>query len=287
MQNRPLVSIYIPTHNRADLLTRAIDSVLAQTYENIEILICSDGSTDSTDDVMAQYCAKYSHIHYIKNIEPKGACNARNQCINLARGEYITGLDDDDIYHPQRIAHMVNVIEEKDAFVCSSLVEWDLNIKDTASFMSSKIDVVDCEKITLEQLLLDNVVGNQILAKTEKLKSINGFCEEMPAWQDYDTWVRMLLAHGEANKIVQPLYVADIDRSRNRITSSDKRIVGCKKFYKRYWHLMNSLQRKNAELRLSIFKREKLPLFKLLSLFNIAAFKNWLRAFAIKLGYKL
>lgn len=287
MPASPLVSVYIPTHNRSGLIKRAVDSVLAQTYKSIEVLVCSDGSTDDTDQVMAEYVEQYPNVKYFKNESPQGACSARNVCINNASGEYITGLDDDDIFHPQRIELLIANIEESDSFICSALLQWDLNKKDVSTFLSSNFTGVKSSKVTLEQMLLDNVVGNQIFARSDKLRSIGGFCEEMPAWQDYDTWVRMLLTHGDAKKITAPLYIADIDRTRNRITSSNKRLVGCTKFYERYWHLMNHQQRKNAQLRIAIFKQEKLPLWKLISLFNLGDVKNWLRASAIKCGYKL
>ena len=287
MSSNPLVSVYIPTHNRSSLLKRAIDSVLEQTYDNVEILVCSDGSTDNTDEVMSEYCQQYSNIRYFKQETPKGACAARNTGIINAEGVYCTGLDDDDVFHPQRIEHMVNAIEEDDAFVCTSLLQWDLNVKDTTAFCQQPIKYVNFKKVTLEQVLLDNVVGNQILATKEKFLAINGFCEDMPAWQDYDTWVRMLLKHGAAKKILEPLYIADIDRTRNRITSSNKRLSGCEKFYNRYWHLMNTQQKKNAKLRKAIFANKKLTVIELVKLLNTGDFKNWLRALAIKLGAKL
>ncbi|WP_448552147.1 glycosyltransferase family 2 protein [Thalassotalea montiporae] len=287
MSSTPLVSVYIPTHNRSALLERALESVLKQTYNNIEILVCSDGSSDNTDDMMAEYCNKYSNIRYFKHEHPKGACAARNTCINNSHGKFCTGLDDDDVFHPQRIQHMVDAITDEDAFVCTSLLQWDLNIKSTAEFCQKSILTTTTSKVTLEQLLLDNIVGNQILATKDKFQAINGFCEDMPAWQDYDTWVRMLLKHGNARKIMEPLYVADIDRTRERITSSSKRMRGCEKFYDRYWHLMNKQQRKNANLRKAIFVNKKLPWLTLFELFNLGDVKNWLRALAIKLGAKL
>jgi len=283
---QPLVSVYIPTHNRSVLLCRALDSVLKQCYEHIEILVCSDGSTDDTDAVMKEYCDKYDNIIYLKNDTPLGACAARNKAIYSASGEYITGLDDDDVFHPQRITTLLTYWDDKKSFVCSKLAQKDLTKFDYQKAFTQKFPIVNRQIVTLDNLLLDNIVGNQILTKLERLKSISGFDESMPAWQDYDTWVRMLIAYGDAHVINPILYIADIDHNISRITRSPNRAKGCFKFYDRYWYLMSEESKKNAKLRKAIFTNEKLSLAELSSCFNIKTFRNWARAMSVKLGHK-
>mgnify|MGYP006311791277 CR=1 FL=1 len=78
---KKLVTVYIPTHNRSQLLRQAVESVINQTYKNLEIIVVSDGSTDDTDDVMAELCKKYDNIIYYKLDTPQGACAARNKAI--------------------------------------------------------------------------------------------------------------------------------------------------------------------------------------------------------------
>lgn len=105
----PQVSIVLPTFNRAHLLPRAIDSVQIQTFDNWELVIVDDGSTDSTEHVVARYAASDRRIrrHYQPNA---GLSMARNAGIDRARGEYITFLDSDDEYLPThleaRVRHM-------------------------------------------------------------------------------------------------------------------------------------------------------------------------------------
>ncbi|HHH2557532.1 TPA: glycosyltransferase family 2 protein, partial [Escherichia coli] len=79
----PLVSVYIPTHNRANLLKKAVESVLRQTYPHVEILICDDGSTDNTEEVVNQLIERNSGktIIYLKNEQARGACFSRNRCL--------------------------------------------------------------------------------------------------------------------------------------------------------------------------------------------------------------
>ncbi len=100
MDKSPLVTVWVPTLNRQDMLKRALNSVLAQSYDNIEIFIVDNGSTDNTEAVVADYMAKYDSIRYHKFDENKGACAARNYAITHAKGFFVTGLDDDDEFLP-------------------------------------------------------------------------------------------------------------------------------------------------------------------------------------------
>ena len=94
LSNGGKISVIVPTHNRAHFLGKAIDSVLSQTYENFEIIIIDDNSKDNTTDLLESYNDK--RIKYVKNNENRGCGRARNQGIELARGDYITFLDSDD-----------------------------------------------------------------------------------------------------------------------------------------------------------------------------------------------
>lgn len=96
----PLVSVIIPTFNRAHLLGDAISSVLQQTYQKIEIIVIDDGSTDNTAELIGQY--QDSRIRYIRQ-DNAGVATARNRGISASQGEYIAFLDSDDMYKPDCI----------------------------------------------------------------------------------------------------------------------------------------------------------------------------------------
>jgi glycosyltransferase involved in cell wall biosynthesis len=93
MSEFPLVSVIIPTYNRAYIVHKAIESVLAQTYKNIEIIVVDDGSNDNTDQVIANY----EQVVYIKK-QHEGQAEARNAGLNIAKGEYLASLDSDDVW---------------------------------------------------------------------------------------------------------------------------------------------------------------------------------------------
>lgn len=103
-----LVSVIIPTYNRADLVSETILSALNQTYPHVEIIVIDDGSTDETEQVVRGLIEKYgeSRLHYVK--QPNlGAPAARNHGLRLSRGEFIQFLDSDDLIHPEKLAKQV------------------------------------------------------------------------------------------------------------------------------------------------------------------------------------
>src|SRR5690554_5799485 len=102
----PLVSIIIPTFNRAHLIGETLDSVLAQTYHNWECIVVDDGSTDNTDEVMAEYIAKDARFqyHHRPAVKSKGANACRNYGFEKSKGAYIQWFDSDDLMHPEKIA---------------------------------------------------------------------------------------------------------------------------------------------------------------------------------------
>jgi len=93
---KPKVSVIIPTRNRANLLSRAIKSVLNQTFRNFELIIVDDESTDNTKKVVKNFQKKDSRIKYIFLKNHKGVARARNTGIKNSKGEYIAFLDDDE-----------------------------------------------------------------------------------------------------------------------------------------------------------------------------------------------
>lgn len=120
--NNPLVSIIIPTYNRADLLPETLDSVLAQTYQNWECIIVDDGSTDHTKEVVATYNQKDKRISYQKRPEHylSGGNGARNYGFEISKGEFIYWFDSDDLMKKENLSlHVDRLIKSgKDFSVC-------------------------------------------------------------------------------------------------------------------------------------------------------------------------
>lgn len=206
MRSNLLVSIYIPTHNRVERLERALRSVLNQTYENYEILVCDDGSTDGTSAWVSEQAAGNPKIRYFRNPVPRGACSARNLGIFAARGEFITGLDDDDEFLPERLERLLHIWNDDYAFVCSNF--WSKRPEQEAKLYYPPENCL----LTLQQLLVKNVASNQVLTRTSRLQSIGGFREDVRRLQDWDTWLRLCSRYdGYFYREQTPLYILHHD----------------------------------------------------------------------------
>jgi teichuronic acid biosynthesis glycosyltransferase TuaG len=92
----PVISIILPTYNGATYISRAIESVAAQSYTDWELLVIGDGSTDTTAGIVAEYIKKDSRIQYVKNDSNLGIQKSLNRGLHLAQGKYIARIDDDD-----------------------------------------------------------------------------------------------------------------------------------------------------------------------------------------------
>ena len=100
MDNQHKISVIIPTYNRGNMIERAVRSVLNQTYNNIEVIVVDDGSTDNTEEVIKDI--KDTSVIYIKEANA-GACVARNKGIDVSSGDYIAFLDSDDEWFPEKL----------------------------------------------------------------------------------------------------------------------------------------------------------------------------------------
>jgi glycosyltransferase involved in cell wall biosynthesis len=112
---QPLVSIIIPTYNRAHLIGETLDSVLAQTYTNWECIVVDDGSTDHTSEVLKIYCDKEARIKYFHrpDTHKPGGNGARNYGFEVSKGGYVNWLDSDDVFGPTKIACQLELIIDK------------------------------------------------------------------------------------------------------------------------------------------------------------------------------
>ena len=231
--SKPLVSAIITTHNRVDLLPRALDSVVVQTYPNIEIIVVDDGSTDETSSVVESYQQEIS-INYIRLDDSVGACRARNTGIKAASGMFVAGLDDDDQWHRKRIEKLLEDYSDEYSAVTSDVVM--VRPKSTAVWKKPKL-------IDLESLRYTNLVGNQVLVRRSRLLEVGMFDAGLEAAQDYDLWIRLCKAFGPVFNVQQPLQTIFMDHEEGRITNSSS-FRGYLQFYEKHKHYFNRAQRK-------------------------------------------
>lgn len=268
-----LVTIYIVTHNRSKLLVRAVESAMNQTYQNVEVIVVDDASSDDTPSVVASMQERYP-IKYFRNETGRGACYSRNVALHAAQGELITGMDDDDYFSPTRVADLVAVYDEKYALVCANIVELTKQgeIQRKFGFEKGEFDI--------DKLMYQNLVGNQMLTSVEKLKAIGGFDETLPAFQDYDTWVRLVEKFGTGYKTDKYNYYLNTDHAGERISSSNNRKTrGFEIFYSKHEPKMRAYHKKSMQIMRYKVTGEKLPLRVMLKLISPANYKSALSLF--------
>lgn len=223
MEHQPLVTVYIPTYNRVDLLKRAVESVQAQTYQNLEIIIVDDCSTDFTHQYLQQLANEDKRVKYFIKEKNSGACVSRNIAIENATGEFITGLDDDDFFLESRIDEFMKKRQylNKYTFLSSKYL---YKVKKDGPYKKTK-NLFITKKVKKDDLLFNNVVGNQVFIKTKVLRE-NLFNEELPLWQDLYCWYSLLLNCNRAGYILNTAnYVVDISHEHERMTENKKKKV--------------------------------------------------------------
>ncbi|CAB0151186.1 GalNAc(5)-diNAcBac-PP-undecaprenol beta-1,3-glucosyltransferase [Pseudidiomarina piscicola] len=251
-----LISVYMPTHNRGPLLCRAIDSVLAQTHDDLELLIVDDGSSDGTWDVLQNYMAKDDRVRAFRNETPKGACAARNRAIKAARGKFVTGLDDDDTFLPERLALLLKHYDSQYAFICSGYF-WVTQKRSKPTMCVDKV-------ITLDSQLDANHATNQVFVERSRMLDIGGFDEELVALQDYDCFTRLIKAYGPAFRLGQPLQNIFVEHGGPRISSQRKSRLGFARFMQKHGADMQRRQRINHSFWLKMRLQEPFSLAELL-----------------------
>lgn len=186
-----LVSVVIPVYNRESTIKRAIDSVLCQTYSNMELIIVDDGSTDDTVRIINKY--NDSRIKLICHKERGGANKARNTGIENANGEYIAFQDSDDEWLPDKLEVQIEMMKKDALLACYSA--YNLCKDDSVRTIPADFQNIDKYRTGLQEILAEyNVVGTQTLVLGRGVLTKLGdkcFDEELPRMQDYDLAVRL------------------------------------------------------------------------------------------------
>lgn len=228
----PLVSAIIPTKDRPEMLSRALQSIIDQTYHPIEIIVVDDGSTDQTETVVKGFEAD---VKYMRNEQPMGAATARNRGVEAANGKFIAGLDDDDEWHPERIERLVKAYDSSFSCVTSDV---RFRYQRRAAAWSKP------EIITPDDLFYSNQVGNQVLVSRERLLDVGGYDENLEAAQDYDLWIRLSTRFGPVKNVKEQLQIIHQEHDKERITNSVSRLSGYLALYEKHKWRMNRAQRK-------------------------------------------
>ncbi|MFP4197893.1 MAG: glycosyltransferase family 2 protein, partial [Methanomassiliicoccales archaeon] len=188
IKEAPLVSVVLTTFNRSNLVTRAIRSVLNQTYENLEIIVVDDCSDDDTEEIVKSI--RDDRLRYFRNKRNEGASSARNRGIDLSRGDYVAFQDDDDEWLPDKLESQVEILSsapDKVGLVyCKTLRRRDGEEKYFPRF----------KKLCMEgdihnALLVRNlIITPAALVRKICLKKVGGFDTGLEALVEWELWIR-------------------------------------------------------------------------------------------------
>ena len=190
----PKVSIIIPTYNRAGLLPQALESVFAQTYQNFEVIVSDDGSTDNTEAVIQQFGDR---VTYLKNNHSGLPSVARNTALNQANGKYIAFLDSDDLWLPDKLKIQVDVLENNPrvGLVCSNAFLIDADGEEQSDQLFQIPGKGGSGSVFLDLLRDNYIITSSVMVRREIIQKIGKFSEaiELRAIEDYALWLRIAL----------------------------------------------------------------------------------------------
>lgn len=242
-----LVSIILVTYNASKFIEAAINSVLNQTYKNIELIIIDDGSSDNTKDIVLKFVNE--KVKYFYKVHTGNVGNLRNYALDIAVGEYVAFIDSDDIWVEKKIEVQLQKIEEYD-IVCSNatIINESQGVVNKNYFKEINNDFI----IKLSDLVYKNFIitssvllKKKILLEKYKFESILGFRGE-----DYKLWLEL----SEDYKIIfinKDLVLYRIHEDNLSFKSIDERIELLKNtisIRKKYWDNYNKKVRTNAIL---------------------------------------
>ena len=215
-----LVSVVIPTHERPDLLERAVASLLAQTHRELECIVVDDASSPPTGRLLERLASGDARLRWLRHDRPRGASAARNTGLAAARGRHVAFLDDDDYWLPGKLEKQVALLEASPPSVGLVYCWFDYRIGDR---------IVPGRSPRLEGRIFEHLLERQPLGNSSTLlvprsvaEAVAGFDAELPRGNDGDFIRRIALDH-EIRYVPEVLVHVDIGHGLRRLTAFDRK----------------------------------------------------------------
>ena len=186
-ESYPLVSVVIPTYERPEYLEGAIQTALGQTYENIEVIVVDDGSTELyVDDTVATFPES---VVCVRHNENKGLSAARNTGIRNSDGKYVAFLDDDDRWHRTKLSRQVAPLEREPEAGLATCFIAAITPDNELVHCSTSAPEGDCS----DELLVRNCIGSpsRVVVRRDCFNDVGLFDESLPTKQDWDFYIRL------------------------------------------------------------------------------------------------
>lgn len=240
--NNPKVTIVIPVYNGANFLKDAIDSALKQTYDNLEILVVNDGSSDhgKTEKIALSYGDKIGYIYK----ENGGVSTALNLAIEKMAGEYLSWLSHDDTYEPNKIEAEVDYLKDKNLLDKKVIVYSDYYLIDVRGKVLSRAIKNHEELVEKPEyaLLKGNINGLSLLIPKSAFDEYGGFDTSLKATQDYELWRKMARTY---DLVHIPEILVSTRSHAKQVTNTNPRVIT--EGNELYLGLINDVSKKRRE----------------------------------------
>lgn len=193
------VSIIIPIYNSEKYIGETIESVLNQSYEDIEIIVVDDCSTDNSKEIAKSYTEKYKNVVYFSQEKNEGVAVARNKGMLIAKGRYIAFLDSDDVWKPDKLSKQLELMDKKNAKICFTAIQM---IDESGEIIKDICDVRDV--VDYKFILKNTMIATSSVIIDRKL--VGEFSMTLRrSGQDYSTWLKLMRDGSKAYGINEPL----------------------------------------------------------------------------------
>ena len=237
----PLISVAMPIYNGEKYLAEAIDSILAQTFEDFELIMIDDGSTDSSLNLLQEYQKKDSRIRLITR-ENRNVAATLNEIIFLARGKWIARMDQDDIALPQRLERQLEWLERTGADITGSWVRRF----GTSDQRIVKLRQTD-EAIKMEMLFCSPFAHPSVMVRTNMIKKLL-YDETRWEAEDYDLWVRAAEAGWKMTNIPEVLLCYRVHPEQISAKKANRQQQLTLQIQRKYWKFVFETMRLDTQL---------------------------------------
>jgi glycosyltransferase involved in cell wall biosynthesis len=224
------ITVVIPTYKRFDYLERLLRSIEKQTYKDFEVIVVDDHSDDqhSYEGVIAKFKHSFTSLTYLTNSQNSGAPHSRNRGINLAKGELIALVDDDDEWLPTKLEKQVAKFDEGNDKL-GIVYTW-------ADVVNSKGEKIGENRSSIKGDARSEIINNcficspSVMLRKKALVDSELFDETFPSCQDWDMWTRVIFNGYDCDFIAEPL-VLYYKHDGPSIGTSPRALLGFKKYY--------------------------------------------------------
>ncbi|MEY4278363.1 MAG: hypothetical protein RL377_367 [Bacteroidota bacterium] len=200
----PLISVLLPVYNAEQYLKQSLESILGQTYTNLEIIIINDGSSDQSKEIINSY--QDARIVYIEQPHNKGLIACLNEGIQIAKGDYIIRMDADDIAFNNRIEKQINFLASNPsiAVVGSNAIFIEDNVNAPIANWDLDLKIKTSQEIR-KTLLWENCLIHPSICMRSSIAKSFYYDKDQKNYEDFDLWLRIIAKNLNIAKINEPL----------------------------------------------------------------------------------